>query len=81
MEGERGRIERVGLGGRGEGKEGKGEEEGFLLFCLVFYRSTGELSYALKEKEGRKRKTERERQKRTPGCREGEEQKVEKIKG
>ena len=28
MEGERGRIERMGLGGRGEGIEGKREGEG-----------------------------------------------------
>ena len=35
------------------------------MFCLVcFYRSTGELSYALKGKDGRRGKTERERQKR-----------------
>jgi len=51
------------------------------LFCLVFYRGPGELSCALKGKDGRKRKTEGERQKGTSGCKEGEEQKDEETKG
>jgi hypothetical protein len=62
-------------------KGGRVRGRGEVSFCLVCYRGPGELSCALKGKDGRKRKTEGERQKVTPGCKEEEEQKDEEIKG